>query len=510
VLQRVPVTCMELTPFDSDIATRPITAVLKDINLVHTPTTIIHNIVVGCNRVPNRFNLRLKLPFTTPIITYDSCSANELVSLINRHLVTNEHLTLVEHQRKLWLDTYRHYVKVRPPKLIQTIRAEHVVLSKPPSKRRTYRQALIKLRRFGLLPHHSNIKMFIKNERMALKEPLKAPRAIQSRSPVYNICFQMYMIPYGKQWAYDEHRVCTKGLNQYEIAQLLWNYWEEIPDPVADLHDHSFYDSKEHSLCMHYRNVYIGKWFCDDVYNSLYEVRKFNKCYTRHGLSYRVVGTQLSGDGDTSDGNSTTNDMILSYVYRKIQHRRVLLGDDSVIIRPRDTNYDHQSLIDYGFKTKSNTVTEFNDIDYCQCKPVLTPRGWLMIRDPLRVISRGTICINRNVTTLQAYKNWARGVGDCEIACNPGIPVLQEFALFMQRASNTSISDPEFLFHRYRMDYNYEPVAHSTRLSFSRTFGITPAEQIGLENYFRGLNWDHISIVECAEPTPPTIVAFHS
>jgi hypothetical protein len=80
----------------------------------------------------------------------------------------------------------------------------------------------------------------------------------------------------------------------------------------------------------------------------------------------------------------------------------------------------------------------------------------------------------------------------------------------MQRASNTSISDPEFLFHRYRMDYNYEPVAHSTRLSFSRTFGITPAEQIGLENYFRGLNWDHISIVECAEPTPPTIVAFHS
>nr|WKV33715.1 MAG: RNA-dependent RNA polymerase [Riboviria sp.] len=450
--------------------------------------------------------MRYKLPFTNPIVTYDSCSANELLSLVNRHLVTNEHL--VDSQQELWLATYDHYVCVRPPQKIMPVSLDEVVQSKRGSKKKQYRRALESLRVKPLTQRDANIKMFVKNERMTLTVPPKAPRAIQSRSPRYNLHFQQFTIAYSKLWYKNiplDDRVCTKGMNQLEIASWIVTNWAKYSDPVADLYDHSFFDSKQNSLAIFYQNKYVDSCFNDPEYNELYKQRINNKCYTRNGIRYKVVATRLSGDGDTSDGNSTLNDMMLCYVNRGLRHSRCLIGDDSIVIRERSDGHlvDRESLAAYGFATKHAIANSIADIEYCQCKPVHTQGGWLMVRDPQRVISRGTVCIDRSINTLDLYKRWCRGVGDCEVTCNRGVPVLQAFAKFMQRATDSkAILDREFEYHQLDAILP-EQITDTARVSFYEAFGITVSMQLHLEQMFDGLSWD-VDLLRRELPSDPT------
>jgi hypothetical protein len=500
-----PVTCLEYTKRDDDIATRPLKQLLADIKLTDVPT-YYNNGVINCNRDLMQYNMRLKLPFTIPIITYDSCSANELVSLINRHLVTNEAMVAEPKQQLLWYLTYMHYLRIRPPTKIKTYTPQQVVLSKKPAKRKQYRQALISLSKYPLNNKDYIIKMFIKNERMDLKDPPKPPRAIQSRTPRYNICYQQYTLAYSNLWCTPLYqRVCTKGLNQYEIADWIQYHWSQYDNPVADLLDHRFYDAKEHTLSLIYQNMYMFLHFDDIDYLTLMQQRLSNHCVTRNGIKYRVKGTRMSGEADTSDGNSTINDMMLAYVYRKVNHSRCLLGDDSVVIHSCYDNVDLTLIQSYGFQTKLSQVSQIESIEYCQCHPVKTINGWLMVRDPLRVISRGTVCINHSIKTVEMFKRWCRGVGECEYSCNAGVPVLQSFAKFMLRATNDQpIYDEAIEYHKISGKYNHQ-ISDESRISFNNAFSITPQQQRGLEDYFDHLSWDEVKLTNCHEPSFPTM-----
>ncbi len=504
------VTCLEYTKYDNDIATRPIAEVLNNIDLSGTNVRY-DQCVIGCNREPVNTNIRLKLPFTIPVITYDSCAANELVSLLNRHLVTNEHFVDIVEQRVLWHETYMHYVRIRPPRIIKPITPLKVVQTKKPAKRKQYLLALKSLQKQPLRESDTRIKMFIKNERMTMTTPMKAPRAIQSRSPRYNICYQRYIIPYGELWKTKDliKRTCTKGLNQYEIAEMFYLKWNKYGNPVADLWDHRFFDAKEHTRALMFQNLYINSCFNSNSYWLLLPPRVLNKCHTRNNIKYRVKGTRASGEADTSDGNSTVNDMMISYVYRKIEHDKGLLGDDSVVIHEAKTTINVNDMMEYGFQSKYNQVTEFEDIEYCQCHPIHTINGWLMVREPSRVISRGTTCINHSIKSVDMFKRWCKGVGDCEYSCNAGVPVLQAFAEFMRRSTTEKpIYDREIQEHRIKGDYSHV-INDTARISFNKAFGITIKQQYELEHYFNMLKWD-LQLVVVDQPTEPTNVIFHS
>lgn len=500
-------TCQEYASYDT-ANTRPLSTVLKDIKLTNVPTRVVNNLVIGCNRSPKLTNMRLKLPFTEQIISYDSCSCNELVSLLNRHLNTNEHLV----GDYLPIAAFKYYTRLHPPQFLKLFTVKQVLLSKRPSKRRTYINAYKSLCVKPLNDLDTRVKMFVKNERMSLRDPLKPPRAIQSRSPRYNLCHQRFVLAIGKHLVNKplNDRVVTKGMNQFQIASWFNYHWSLYQRPSARLLDHAFYDSKQNSKYTLLTNIYMAAHFPgDNDYWRLFLPRLLNNCISRTGISYRVRATKCSGDGDTSDGNSILNDVIITWYCRLLhQYSHCLVGDDSTIIHDSsDDNFDEYALKNFGFDTKINDVTEFEKIEYCQCQPVNTVNGWLMVRNPLRVMSRATTCINHSINTIKLFRRWCVGVGECEYSVNPGVPILQSFARFMMRAScDKPIYDETFEYRRMKGQYCHE-ITSSCRQSFARAFDITPHQQLDIEHYFDNLNWD-VELSYVSFPTAPTIAVF--
>jgi len=474
--------------FDSVNNTRPLLEILK----TFTRPPIIHNGVIGgCDYRANVKIARLYLTFTEPIIAYHSCQANEAVALLNRHLiitkVTDEHTAIAKR-------CFSRYCQLHPPRELIPYTIQQVLNSKRGSKRKTYKRAYLKYNMRGLIRRDYEINMFVKYERMSIRDPFKPPRAIQARGPVFNLVLQQYILPYAKYLIRDDtlqHRYVTKGMDGYAVASLLHRGWSTFRRPVAKLLDHDRFDSRANrdwTVPMHeYVNMHYRHTKCAEMLSHLGQ----SKCVSLHGLVYHADDTVFSGDVTTGDGNSTINKALITDYTDGIDCFVVLNGDDSVIMLEFDDleELDRRDLQQYGFHTKSSTVYEFNDIEYCQCKPVKTINGWLMVRDPMRVMSRSTVC-------LQPYSekyllSWFASVGDCEMSCNQGVPILYAFSQYLRRASNKLITlTDDIRFHRIVGDYS-TIITDETRISFYMSFSYHPSLQVQLEEYFKTLSWDY-------------------
>jgi hypothetical protein len=125
-------------------------------------------------------------------------------------------------------------------------------------------------------------------------------------------------------------------------------------------------------------------------------------------------------------------------------------------------------------------------------------------------------------------------IGHCELALNPGVPILQEYALALirngrgERLKWLDVDSGLLLRTRYelRAEGNFEkaiytvdpvPVTAEARRSFEAAFGIDPAEQLAVENILRNwtvsrtdaldvpvelnAHWDDMSLPELQTPT---------
>jgi hypothetical protein len=516
------VTCQEYEPIA--VKTRPLVDMLKDFKCVccgdlykftETSVDVVSRIIIGCTREPYCRNMRLLLPFTDCVMTNDSCQANELMSLLARHLTTKEYLLQdlkhVQCLQRVW----SNFENKHPIKMLKPYSMKQVLLSKKKSKRRTYIKAYKSLQITPLERRDANIRMFVKNERMTVTNPYKPPRAIQARSARFTMCFQRYVLPYFEHIKNDVDEFYEKnyspGMNQFEIADWLQYHWFRRGEPLAALLDHAEYDSNQHELWTRSCNEYMQKHFDDIELDRMCDKLINNKCNTKTGLKYQVHCTKCSGDGHTSSGNNTLNNALIEDFVDNIDNNHLVNGDDSVIIIEHyDLNkIQFSRLEEYGMFTKINFVHELEEIEFCQCHPVLVNDRWCMVRDPRRVLSRATVCINRSINTIALFRRWCRGVGECELSCNRGVPILMSFAKYMCRAtSDKAIYDSDFEYHWYYGNM-VETISESTRISFYRAFGISIRIQLELERYFDELTWDGV-IHYVHEPTPPSTAIIQS
>jgi hypothetical protein len=467
--------------------------------------TMFGNKIEGCDYRSFTRIARVYLPFTEQIIAYHSCQANEAVSLLNRHLIksipNNDMLKASIRGFKL---LRQHY----PPQFLRPITVEQVVALKRGSKRKTYKNALQSYYRRGIVRRDCGISMFVKYERMSVRNPFKPPRAIQARGAVFNMVLQQYLIPFAHHLIRSDElrkRYVTKGMDNYQVAQLLHRAWQSFLRPVALLLDHDRFDSRANSIWTRPMHRYICDHFQEREPRFLVKQLRVGRCKTLKGLVYIVGDIVFSGDVTTGEGNSVINRSILEDFTVLIQCFIALNGDDSVIILEFDDlpTLLSRDLMCYGFKTKLQVVYSFSDIEYCQCKPVHTVNGWLMVRDPLRVMSRSTTCIRflPSRTTLA----WFSSVGECEQSCNIGVPILAAFASWLMRASTHRIKiESEIYMHRIRRTFSRTIITSEARLSFMAAFGIPPSTQIMLESYFDLLGWD-FSFKVVDFPTSPTL-----
>lgn len=432
-------------------------------------------------------------PYTYKVSVHRSCVCNEMASLRNRHLL--------DRRQALYNPAYIHK-SIAPIKryLIQNLNPTKitkwdVVKSYTGAKRRSYAKAYNTYLETGFNEKYARVKMFVKPDKYdAVKVLEKAPRAIQYRDPIYNLCLAQYLKPlehdlYNLPDKDTDMRWCAKGLNNPQRAALIRDASYCYEDPVYLLMDHAKFDSSVTSDHLkECANMYTEIMPCKFL-RHLLKLQIHNKGRTKGGILYSVVGTRMSGDYNTALDNSTINYFCLkSYLKNnRVKGHIIVDGDDSVVVINREDL--HKLLADkdhfkrFGFETEMQVVYELADVEFCRSKLLITPEHAIMAREPKRAISN--LCFSLKEYHGKAKQKYLVGNALCELHRSVGSPILYKFAeAILQRYGREDyIMDTEtrYKFDMYKVSELFEPTEH-LRLEYYKSFGISPSDQVRIEN----------------------------
>lgn len=374
------------------------------------------------------------------------------------------------------------------------------------SKRKLYEQAVASLQQTPLSRKDAQLRSFVKAENLDLEAKADpAPRMIQPRSPRYNAWVGRYIKA-------AEHRIYAaiddiwgsetvmSGYNALDVARLLRKKWDRWHDTVAVGLDASRFDQ--------HVSVEALKWE-HGVYNGIYKdaqlARKLkwqlHNCgiaLTDEGkVTYHVEGKRMSGDMNTSLGNK----MIMCALVHEYCRQKGLTtelannGDDCVVfMRKRSLNRFSAGLTEwftrFGFTMKVEAPVDiFEQIEFCQQKPVNTGDRWLMTRSPHKGLAKDVTMIGVNPRdAVRDYHAWASGVGVAGLAAYGGMPVVQEVYKWMAGLG----SKPKVV-NEYSglgaaskgMHGEYREPTPQCRASYYLAWGVTPLAQVLAEQQIR-------------------------
>lgn len=395
------------------------------------------------------------------------------------------------------------------------------------SKRRVYEAAATSLDQTGglRLAVDSAVNVFVKFEKTDHTSKLDpVPRVISPRSPRFNLCVGKYLKKLEPRLFKSldglfGHPTVIKGKNAYESASLLKQKWEMFKCPVAVGLDASRFDQHVSEQALRWEH---------DVYLSCFPLRKdskklramlecqiVNKCkgFAPDGkLQYRVTGTRMSGDMNTSLGNCLLMvSMVRQYLNcRGIDGQLANNGDDCVVFMEKhDLCRFSEGLYDWfaamGFDMKiEDPVFEFGKIEFCQTKPVYDGSRWVMCRNPLTALAKDSVMLIP-YSGARHLKGWMDSVGTGGLALTGQLPVFQDFyAWLVRNGDRREVKERHLSWSMIKlsqgMDRAYGPVSPVTRASFYDSFDITPDEQVLLEAYYRELKYSDLPGPYCARP----------
>jgi hypothetical protein len=269
--------------------------------------------------------------------------------------------------------------------------------------------------------------------------------------------------------------------------------------PVYLLLDHSRFDSYVYEWLLkhehkHYLQAYRNHPEALRVLKWLLKQQIINRMRSRHGVKYKIRATRLSGDFNTGLGNTVINEEMFESILADwgIEIFELLLdGDDSVIIiEEEDLHRVDISLFKYyHMKTKMQVVRSFDQVEFCQCKPVeIRPGQWTMARNPVRFLQHFTTQRNDN-----GPEKWpiVAGYALCEFVANNGVPVLSTLCAQVFRHLNTKSINFKHagLSKQMLRPLQYEKeileITPEARASFAAAWNISIPQQMALENMFK-------------------------
>lgn len=376
------------------------------------------------------------------------------------------------------------------------------------SKRRVYQNALTSLMRESLNERDAHLKMFVKFEKQDLS---KAPRGINPRDPRYNLELGRYLKHAEKPFfrainkAFDsvtEHTV-IKGLNSIESGTVIRRKWDSFKNPVAIGLDARKFDAHVSVRALQYEHRFYTALFPGArVLRRLlrWQLHNVGKAYAEDGyVKFRVHGTRSSGDLNTSLGNSIIMCAAI-YAYAKQKGVRVELannGDDCVVIMEKDDQERFLRGLDGWFRDRGfSMVSEkpvdiFEELEFCQTRPVCVGGVWRMIRNHNAVLKKDTMCLIAIQNEL-VYRKWLHAVGIGGVTLNSGVPVQNAFydaylrhGVVCSQGMMDHINKNSSLYTRIRgMVKESSRITPCTRVSYYYAFGILPDHQIEIEKYY--------------------------
>lgn len=387
------------------------------------------------------------------------------------------------------------------------------------AKLRVYQAAVESLNTQMFSAQDCVVKTFTKDE---YRKPGGAPRAIQPRSPRFNVMLGRY-IKHLEHSVFENidkifdatgsHKTVAKGMNMIERGNTISDMWDSFSDPVAIGLDASRFDQHINSLLLEiehdiYRSMSTGNTPGDGLVslNRLLAAQTLNKGKYQGvdgTIKYQVEGNRMSGDMNTSLGNVIIMcTLMYSYLeYKGLLSKAKLLndGDDCVLIMNRKDSDIFREGMEYWFRRVGITMcydgiyTQKEQIEFCQAKPVFDDKlGYRLVPRPSKRLYSDLVS-TKPLHSRKVYNKWVGAVAGCGSACSSGLPIFQEFYRWLARTSRPWIPEVGDYYHTYRselvkgMSYKLRPISWDTRISFYLAHDVTPEEQILVEKYYREL-----------------------
>jgi len=367
----------------------------------------------------------------------------------------------------------------------------------------------------------AEVSVFVKYEktdRTLKSDPV--PRVISPRTPEYNLRIARYLRKveepiFDALGALFGHKTVMKGVTVTETAKLLREKWDMYRNPVAVGLDASRFDQHVSRQALEFEHSIYERCFAlkkdRKKLKTLLKHQLVNKCsgYVPDGsIKYKVDGTRMSGDMNTSLGNCVLMCMMIKAYALKtgINMQLANNGDDCVVFMEKSELSKFQSCLNSWFREMGfNMVVEkpsyeFEQIEFCQTRPIFDGAIWMMCRNPWTAIAKDSVLLkNPKQVSDSFFRQWLDAVGTGGIALAGGMPVFQSFYRMYKRSGQTlrrnrknklvGMSTFELLpWYMREVGLNGKrserDVTPDARASFYFAFGVTPDEQVCLEGYY--------------------------
>ncbi len=421
----------------------------------------------------------------------------------------------VEHYRDI-LGKFRDKVVRAAGSKYHPVTPEEFVESYKGRKRTIYASYLDEFISKGVSEIHARFKTFMKVEKVPTN---KSPRTIQPRSPIFNIGLGRFLKHKEKPIfraiakVFKQDIVVFKGLNANQAGQEMRTLWERFNTPVAVGLDASRFDASVDEGMLRFEHSLYNALFQDKELARLLKMQLKNVgvayCYDGK-IKYTVSGGRGSGDMNTSLGNSFIMCAIVWCWLQKCGVNACLAnnGDDCVVIMESGDLEQFSLGFDVfaascGFTmVVEEPVYEFEQIEFCQTHPILVGGEWRMVRNFTTAREKDSMCLFP-LDNAGALQSWLYAVGECGLALCSGVPVMQEMYTAMMRSGRPSnMSEAVFMQSGSRMmsigmESKRVPVSEDARYSFYVAFGVTPDEQVAMEEYYS--QWAVDAHVQCVD-----------
>lgn len=388
-------------------------------------------------------------------------------------------------------------------------------------KAKRYSAAYESLLQYPVTEADAELTAFLKAEKTNLSaKPDPAPRLIQFPNPRYSLELMTYLKYNEKNFmsAVDSvwgERVVMSGLNCEDLGSEMKRKWDMFDDVVAVPLDFSRFDQHCSSAALQYEfDFYCAAFPGDEYLQWLLSFQKFPKGVAVAGdgaISYHCPqGGRGSGQINTSMGNKLIVCSLMWEYFNEVGLRASLanMGDDCTIFLEKSqlpllNRTLHKWWMNVGYNAVVEDVCyELEHIEFCQSNPVNVDGHWVMVRSPLKSLTKDCLTLQSAETAAQIGASYM-AISTCGRIINSGVPISYALHDCLFRASSkyaklVEISD-EFMFKNVEYG-NYErmkglkhvrrSVADITRLSYFKAFGVAPDTQILLENYFNELDMD--------------------
>lgn len=402
-------------------------------------------------------------------------------------------------------------VKTTPP--VRKLSISQFLARYKGPKLRSYEQAAETLPFVPLSDSDFEIGAFIKKEKQELN---KCPRVIRPVSVRANLELGMYVYPLEKAIYNTINNLCaddgctwvtvTKGLNTFELGEVVAEKWAMFTDPVTVNLDCERFDQHVSVPALQWaRSVLVGcihndgdgddqkilQWLLDKQNRTKLKA----KCHDGRIYS-EFDGTLNSGVMNTSlYGVLLMFSMVWALVKEmRIKYEILCAGDDTNVIMERSDAARFEERVQrwgarFGFSIKIESVTDqLEQMVFCRMRPVFDGKRWRMVRDVVDALCRDSTTI-KPIASQKAYDTMRHSISQCGLSICPGMPVMQSFYQMLGRGVGNSKVDQDksmsgMKYMALGLDPKIEPITDEARLSFWKAFGFTPTEQVTLESAY--------------------------